>query len=474
MSLNTFSFLALLIMFVLLTLTFSTGVNAHPSLSGNSKGELIEHKNEGGDHVHVYREGGATIGTTLSYTNIKAFLDLNGNPATVNTPPDQMVLDIHAKIRNPNPPNPVPPNDNGPQQQDDLQLRDDERIGDERSPGQPIGGIVRPPDIAITTVVYDEDRQILLVTFRNNTINRFVNLSGWYLELQSSSGASKLKSRIPLTISGGTQITYQKSRYEEYPDTIWALGSSQFVQQTDLRKADFDAAMRFDFVRAGGYANTDILRLLYTDGVTEVSRYTQSPSILLPPIYITEYMLRDWSGIGGLPQWLEFYNPNGVEVSLKGYTFQYVTKKFANSEPQYHTITIGDFSIPAQSAVIFVTKKTRIHDGITEDQVYNLDTGNVLKRGWLFTDTAGNDVHRVGTLFSNTEYPSLGNPWKPAHQDRARVSYRTPGSGDPAEDIYYGHRRDIGDPGHHDAAAASPSMIVPKRVQTTMWSLLKI
>lgn len=37
------------------------------------------------------------------------------------------------------------------------------------------------------------------------------------------------------------------------------------------------------------------------------------------PLIVTEYMLRDWRKFGGgLPQWIEIYNPNSKPVGLSG------------------------------------------------------------------------------------------------------------------------------------------------------------
>ena len=52
----------------------------------------------------------------------------------------------------------------------------------------------------------------------------------------------------------------------------------------------------------------------------------------LQPLRVTEYMVRDWSRYNSnLPQWIELHNPNTEDVNLKGYTFQYATRQFANS-----------------------------------------------------------------------------------------------------------------------------------------------
>ena len=71
----------------------------------------------------------------------------------------------------------------------------------------------------------------------------------------------------------------------------------------------------------------------------------------LEPLRITEYMVRDWTaGIGGLPQWIEVYNPNTEAVNLKGWTFQYATRRSANAPHKVHTLTLAatadGFSIP--------------------------------------------------------------------------------------------------------------------------------
>ncbi len=196
----------------------------------------------------------------------------------------------------------------------------------------------------------------------------------------------------------------------------------------------------------------------------------------MQPIRVTEYMVRDWAaGIGGLPQWIEVYNPNTEEtVNLKGYTFQYATRRSANAPHKVHTLTLAGaedgFSIAGGGVAILSTGKVSAwrFSGIGASQVYNLSIDNVLKRGWVLTDADGKEIHRLG----RAAFSALGDPVAPLHQNKARVSHQVVPSESPPEVYYYGHREDMGSPGFYkQPAPAAPSAVKRKRVGT--WASLK-
>ena len=208
----------------------------------------------------------------------------------------------------------------------------------------------------------------------------------------------------------------------------------------------------------------------------------------MQPLRVTEYMVRDWSkggvwiGNSNLPQWIELYNPNAEAVNLKGYTFQYATRQFANYPYTIHTLTLAapegasedaledGFSIPGDGVAILSTQQLREgkFSGIETTQVYNLNIENVLKRGWVLTDAEGKEVQRIG----REAFSALRDPVAPRHQDGARVSYQVYRSESPSESYYYGHSGDIGSPGFYkQPAPAAPSLVRRKRVGT--WAALK-
>ena len=195
----------------------------------------------------------------------------------------------------------------------------------------------------------------------------------------------------------------------------------------------------------------------------------------MQPIRVTEYMVRDWTaGIGGLPQWIEVYNPNTEAVNLKDYTFQYATRRSATASHKVHTLTLAGaedgFSIPGGGVAILSTGTVSAwrFSGIEATQVYNLSIDNVLKRGWVLTDADGAEIHRLG----RAAFGALGDPVAPLHQNKARVSHQVVPSESPPETYYYGHREDIGSPGFYkQPAPAAPSAVKRKRVGT--WASLK-
>ena len=205
----------------------------------------------------------------------------------------------------------------------------------------------------------------------------------------------------------------------------------------------------------------------------------QPGSPLMQPLRVTEYMVRDWSkggviGNSNLPQWIELYNPNIEAVNLKGWTFQYATRRFRNQPYKVHTLTLAatedGFSIPGGGVAILATQRlpARKFSGIEATQVYNLNIENVLKRGWVLTDADGKEIQRIG----REAFRALGDPVAPPHQDGARVSHHAYLSESPSEPYYYGHSGDIGSPGFYKSPPpAAPSLIRPKRVGT--WAALK-
>lgn len=202
---------------------------------------------------------------------------------------------------------------------------------------------------------------------------------------------------------------------------------------------------------------------------------TQSP---LQKLRVTEYMVRGWSvGVGALPQWIELYNPNTEAINLKGYTFQYATRRFANHPYTIHTLALASaeddtdgFVIAARSIAILATQSisTRDFSGIEATQVYNLNIENVLARGWILTDADGKEVHRLG----RAAFSALTDPATPVHQNGRRVSYQVYKSESPSEPYYYGGSKDIGSPGFYkQPPPAAPSK--SKRKQVGTWARLK-
>ena len=204
----------------------------------------------------------------------------------------------------------------------------------------------------------------------------------------------------------------------------------------------------------------------------------------MQPLRVTEYMVRDRSiGALQLPQWIELHNPNTEAVNLKGYTFQYATRRFANDPYKIHTLTLAatedeEFSIPSGGVALLTTQRLPENQrfparkfsfsGIEATQVYALGIENVLKRGWVLTDADGKEIHRLG----RDAFDALGDPVAPLHKERARVSYHAYPSESPSEPYYYGSSQDIGSPGfYEEPAPAAPSAVKRKRVGT--WASLK-
>lgn len=189
-------------------------------------------------------------------------------------------------------------------------------------------------------------------------------------------------------------------------------------------------------------------------------------SVFIPkPLLVTEHMMRD-GGARRLPVWIELYNPNAVAVSMKGYTFTWASRKFANHPWMYHVVSIGDFSIPGNSAVILVSKATRDTEGLADSEVYNLGIrhGRLLKSGWKITDTENNEVFSVGQAFGKGG-PVLKGSWK------IRESYQVYKSADPPMQRYYGAPDDKGSPGFFEAIVAAPTVV--KHTRIGLWANLK-
>ena len=249
------------------------------------------------------------------------------------------------------------------------------------------------------------------------------------------------------------------------PTTVATGGTSEGTSEAGESQTPVDTSTEQNFLRAQQKYGTPL------EGTPE----TQPKPQPLLPIRITEYMVRDWTaGIGGLPQWIEVYNPNTEAVNLKGWTFQYATRRSATAPHKVHTLTLAGtqdgFSIAGGGVAILSTRKVPAwrFSGIGASQVYNLSIDNVLKRGWVLTDADGAEIHRLG----RAAFGALGDPVAPLHQNQARVSHQVVPSESPPEVYYYGHREDMGSPGFYEQPApAAPSAVRRKRVGT--WAALK-
>ncbi len=249
------------------------------------------------------------------------------------------------------------------------------------------------------------------------------------------------------------------------PTAVATGGTSEGTSEAGESQTPVDTSTEQNFLRAQQKYGTTL------EGTPE----TQPEPQPLFPIRITEYMVRDWSaGSSGLPQWIEVYNPNTEVVNLKGYTFQYATRRSATAPHKVHTLTLAGtqdgFSIAGGGVAILSTGTVSAwrFSGIEATQVYNLNIDNVLKRGWVLTDADGAEIHRLG----RAAFGALGDPVAPLHQNQARVSHQVVPSESPPEVYYYGHREDMGSPGFYEQPAPSaPSAVKRKRVGT--WASLK-
>ena len=249
------------------------------------------------------------------------------------------------------------------------------------------------------------------------------------------------------------------------PTTVATGGTSEGTSEAGESQTPVDTSTEQNFLRAQQKYGTPL------EGTPE----TQPERQPLLPIRITEYMVRDWSaGSSGLPQWIEVYNPNTEAVNLKGWTFQYATRRSANAPHKVHTLTLAGtqdgFSIAGGGVAILSTRKVPAwrFSGIGASQVYNLNIDNVLKRGWVLTDADGKEIQRLG----RAAFSALGDPVAPLHQNKARVSHQVLPSESPPEVYYYGHREDMGSPGFYEQPApAAPSAVRRKQIGT--WAALK-
>ena len=194
-------------------------------------------------------------------------------------------------------------------------------------------------------------------------------------------------------------------------------------------------------------------------------------AVNLDPIQVTEYMIKDWStaGGGGLPQWVELYNPNPDSVNLDGWTFQYAARDALNDPLEIRDVTISEATIAPESTLLLVTRRILLStdSAIEESQIYNLEIENVLKRGWRLISADDEVIHQIGTVFDH-----YADPVAPPHQDGARVSHHVIESVAPSDSYYYGSWRDIGSPGFHKPPMPSaPALIKPKKVG--VWADLK-
>lgn len=114
----------------------------------------------------------------------------------------------------------------------------------------------------------------------------------------------------------------------------------------------------------------------------QVAQAIAPPQVVaLRTIRVTEYMVRDWSGIsgrrlgvGGLPQWIELYNPSSTDLDITGYKFYYALYDWRSRTHKIHETPITvSITIPAKGAVIFATHATRKYGGIDSvgDKVKN-------------------------------------------------------------------------------------------------------
>ena len=221
-----------------------------------------------------------------------------------------------------------------------------------------------------------------------------------------------------------------------------------------------------------------------TPGVVAIAEIPVTPGALSPvapiapvvrtfvsDLFVTEYMIADWSvWIPVLATWIELYNPNTVPVNLQDYVFEYAVWNNVSKEHEKISITLTEFSVPAQTAIILTNKIVTFPSSIggidPETQVYNLDIPNrVLKKGWILKDPDEKIIDQRGIFFE-----AVGNPYKPPHVNKARSSFKTYLSVEPEERYHYGNFNDIGDPGYYEAVPAAPSIRIK---QVGLWGSLK-
>lgn len=213
-----------------------------------------------------------------------------------------------------------------------------------------------------------------------------------------------------------------------------------------------------------------------SEPIPQPSQTTPEPSapIKIPVadpkrILATEWMLRDLGR--SVPQWIEIWNNNSVAIDLKGWSFEYATRKFRNAPYKIHKVVLTEFNLPANEAIIFATHKAR-ESTIPPGKVYLLNIGYVLKQGWRLTTANGTVVHAIGEAFTEEKDQrpregTLRGTWR----DQIRVSYQHYKSSVPEMQLRYGHKNDIGSPTHYESIRNAPPQLRPKRIRT--WATLK-
>lgn len=184
-------------------------------------------------------------------------------------------------------------------------------------------------------------------------------------------------------------------------------------------------------------------------------------------VLATEWILVDHGR--SVPQWIEIWNNNPVEIDLTGWKFHYVS--FENFKTKEKIVTLTEFSIPAGEAVILASHATE-KKTVTPEKIYNLNIGYVLKTGWKLTTADGIVVHAIGETFTGIERtrPQAGTI-EGNFRTPSRISHKNYPSNDPETPHYYGHTGDQAHPAHHAPVRAAPSLSRPKQI--TVWGHLK-
>lgn len=186
------------------------------------------------------------------------------------------------------------------------------------------------------------------------------------------------------------------------------------------------------------------------------------PSLVL----MTEWVLIDFGR--SVPQWIELYNYNNIEIDLEGWTFEYIG--WHRHRATLKSVTLTDFRIPAKSAVILVTYPSDILRGLEPSHVYNLGipvSDGTLKNGWRISDSEGNIIHEIGSRMTDNR---IGNPPAGTFVNGARNSVQVYKSADAPEVSYYGHKGDIGSPGFFELVRSAPAQ---RRIVIRKWASLR-
>ena len=203
--------------------------------------------------------------------------------------------------------------------------------------------------------------------------------------------------------------------------------------------------------------------------VTPQPEPTPTPEPTADPkrVLATEWILVDNGR--SVPQWIEIWNNNPVEIDLTGWKFHYVS--FENFKTKEKIVTLTEFSIPAGEAVILASHATE-KKTVAPEQVYNLNIGYVLKTGWKLTTADGIVVHAIGETFTGIERtrPQAGTI-EGNFRTPSRISHKNYPSDAPETPHYYGHAGDQAHPAHHALVRAAPSLSRPKQI--TLWGHLK-